>query len=72
MGFVQGQLAELNKKLTSLDMRHDQLNDVKESIKQTNDLISVALIVDFDAIDKMLTTKLDQMTNQITEKLKGT
>lgn len=53
-----------------LRKRSDQLNDVKQSIKQMNDQIRDELYIDFTELTTMLSGKLDEITNKIKERLK--
>lgn len=50
--------------------RCEQLNDVKQSIRQMNDQIKDDLYIDFASVAAKLKAKLDEMTDKIKEKLK--
>lgn len=63
---MEGLLADLS----NLNVRCEQFNDVKASIKQMNDLIRNDLFMDFGTITTMIRVKLDEVTNNIKEKLK--
>ena len=62
-------LDELKLSLKSLNARCDQFNDVKQSIRQMNDLIKDDLFMDFGAIAMLLRTRLDEMCDKIKERL---
>jgi len=67
---IQNQMSGLYDGLSNLNVRCEQFNDVKQSIRQMNDLIRHDLLMDFGVIATMIRQKLDEVTNNIKEKLK--
>ena len=60
----------LKKNITCLNQRCEQFNDVKQTIRQTNDLIKDDLYSNFGAITVMMRARIDEMSESIKEKLK--
>jgi hypothetical protein len=60
----------LSKNIKCLNHRCEQFNDVKLSIKQTNDLIRDDLYSNFGTITFLMRTKLEEMSDCVKEKLK--
>ncbi len=58
---IQKQVNELFKNLGNLNARCEQFNDVKQSIRQMNDLIRDDLFMDFGVISTMIRVKLDEV-----------
>ena len=67
---IDTNLAVLNKNIKCLNLRCEQFNDVKLSIKQTNDLIRDDLYSNFGTITFLMRTKLEEMSDCVKEKLK--
>jgi len=67
---IQTKMTGIFDDLKNLNLRSEQFNDVKLSIKQMNDLIRNDVFLDFGTINTMIRTKLDEVTNTIKEKLK--
>jgi hypothetical protein len=67
---IQGKVEELFKDLNNLNIRCEQFNDVKQSIRTMNDLIRDDLFMDFGVISTMIRLKLDEVSNRIKLKLK--
>jgi len=58
---IQTQVTELFENLYNLTVRCEQFNDVKQSIRQMNDLIRDDLFMDFGVISTMIRVKLDEV-----------
>jgi hypothetical protein len=58
---ITAQMKGLFADLSNLNVRCDQFNDVKVSIKQMNDLIRNDLFMDFGTITTMIRVKLDEV-----------
>ena len=63
-------IEELNVSVDCLIKRSDQFNDVKQSIKQMNDIIKKDLEMDFGALAMRLKFKMDEISCVIKEFLK--
>lgn len=63
-------VAHMNQQIVWLRRRGEQLNDVKQSIKQLNDQIKDELLIDFSELNALLRLKLEEITDKIKEKLK--
>lgn len=58
---IQNQMSGLYDGLSNLNVRCEQFNDVKQSIRQMNDLIRHDLLMDFGVIATMIRQKLDEV-----------
>lgn len=58
---ISRQMQGLFADLSNLNVRCEQFNDVKASIKQMNDLIRNDLFMDFGTITTMIRVKLDEV-----------
>lgn len=69
---ISRQMQGLFADLSNLNVRCEQFNDVKASIKQMNDLIRNDLFMDFGTITTMIRVKLDEVrvdtSNEIKDK----
>ena len=63
-------IKRIGDQLTNLNKRCEQFNDVKQSIRQMNDLIKEDLYADVGSIAILLKKKLDELSDKIKEKLK--
>jgi hypothetical protein len=70
MESLDTQINDINKHLACLNKRCEQFNDVKQSIRQMNDLIKDDLYNDFGTIAVMMRAKLDEVSDKIKERLK--
>jgi archaellum component FlaC len=61
----------LSKNIKCLNHRCEQFNDVKSSIRQTNDLIKGDLDSSFGTVENLMRIKLKEMTDCVKEKLKN-
>jgi hypothetical protein len=67
---IDANVDKFESDLKCLQLRSEQFNDVKQTIRQTNDLIRDELSTNFATITSLMRVKLDSMSESVKERLK--